>query len=202
VAYWLFKSEPGAWSWSDQVAKGDDGEEWTGVRNHTAKLNMLAMKVGDLGFFYHSVDEKSIVGIVRVIAEAHPDSKDETGTWFCVDVAAVSPLPRPVTLTEIKGEPRLAGMALVKLSRLSVQPVTETEWEIICAMAGMTKASKKPAAKAAAKPAAKTAAKPAAASKTAAKTAPKAAAKPAAKAAPKAAPKAAAKKAPAKGGKK
>ncbi|HEY7645037.1 MAG TPA: EVE domain-containing protein, partial [Hyphomicrobiales bacterium] len=157
-----------------------------------------AMKVGDLGFFYHSVDEKSIVGIVRVIAEAHPDSKDETGTWFCVDVAAVSPLPRPVTLTEIKGEPRLAGMALVKLSRLSVQPVTETEWEIICAMAGMTKASKKPAAKAAAKPAAKTAAKPAAASKAAAKTAPKAAAKPAAKAAPKAA----AKKAPAKGGKK
>ncbi len=201
MAYWLFKSEPSAWSWSDQVAKGDDGEEWTGVRNHTAKLNMLAMKVGDLGFFYHSVDEKSIVGIVRVIAEAHPDSKDETGTWFCVDVAAVSPLPRPVTLTEIKGEPRLAGMALVKLSRLSVQPVTETEWEIICAMAGMTKASKgatKPAAKAAAKPAAKTAAKPAAASKAAAKTAPKAAAKPAAKAAPKAA----AKKAPAKGGKK
>ena len=202
MAYWLFKSEPGAWSWSDQVAKGDDGEEWTGVRNHTAKLNMLAMKVGDLGFFYHSVDEKSIVGIVRVIAEAHPDSKDETGTWFCVDVAAVSPLPRPVTLTEIKGEPRLAGMALVKLSRLSVQPVTEMEWEIICAMAGMTKASKKPAAKpaakAAAKPAAKTAAKPAAAPKAAAKTAPKPAAKPAAKAAPKAA----AKKAPAKGGKK
>lgn len=202
MAYWLFKSEPGAWSWSDQVAKGDDGEEWTGVRNHTAKLNMLAMKVGDLGFFYHSVDEKSIVGIVRVIAEAHPDSKDETGTWFCVDVAAVSPLPRPVTLTEIKGEPRLTGMALVKLSRLSVQPVTEMEWEIICAMAGMTKASKKPAAKpaakAAAKPAAKTAAKPAAAPKAAAKTAPKAAAKPAAKAAPKAA----AKKAPAKGGKK
>lgn len=205
MAYWLFKSEPGAWSWSDQVAKGDDGEEWNGVRNHTAKLNMLAMKVGDLGFFYHSVDEKRIVGIVRVVAEAHPDSKDKTGTWFCVDVAAVSPLPQPVTLTDIKGELRLAGMALVKLSRLSVQPVTEMEWEIICAMAGMTKAPKsapKPAAKAAAKPAAKTAAKPAAAPKAAAKTAPKAAAKPAAKPAAKAAPKAAAKKAPAKGGKK
>jgi predicted RNA-binding protein with PUA-like domain len=216
VAYWLFKSEPGAWSWSDQVAKGDAGEEWNGVRNHTAKLNMLAMKVGDLGFFYHSVDEKRIVGIVRVVAEAHPDSKDKTGTWFCVDVAAVSPLPKPVTLTDVKGEPRLAEMALVRQSRLSVQPVTEMEWEIICAMAGMSKASKgaskpaasKPAAsKTAAKPAAKAATKSAPAPKAAAKTAaPKAAAKPAAKAAEKkpakAEPKAAAKKAPAKGGKK
>jgi predicted RNA-binding protein with PUA-like domain len=213
VAYWLFKSEPSAWSWNDQVEKGDGGGEWDGVRNHTAKLNMLAMRTGDLGFFYHSVDEKRIVGIVRVVAEAHPDSKDKTGTWFCVDVAAVSPLPQPVTLTDIKGEPRLAEMALVRQSRLSVQPVTEMEWEIICAMAGMSKAPKaasKPAAapKAAAKPAAKAAAKPAAAPKAVAKTAaPKAAAKPAAKAAPKAAakpePKAAAKKAaPAKGGKK
>jgi predicted RNA-binding protein with PUA-like domain len=214
VAYWLFKSEPSAWSWDDQVKKGDEGGEWDGVRNHTAKLNMLAMQVGDLGFFYHSVDEKRIVGIVRVVAKAHPDSKDKTGTWFCVDVAAVSPLPQPVTLTDIKGEPRLAEMALVKQSRLSVQPVTEMEWEIICAMAGMSKAPKsaakpaaKPAAKAAAKPAAKAAAKPAAAPKAAAKTAPKPAAKPAAKAAPaKPAAKAAAapakKAAPAKGGKK
>lgn len=210
MAYWLFKSEPSTWSWDDQVKKGDEGGEWDGVRNHTAKLNMLAMRTGDLGFFYHSVDEKRIVGIVRVVAEAHPDSKDKTGTWFCVDVAAVSSLPRPVTLTEIKGEPRLAEMALVKQSRLSVQPVTEMEWEIICAMAGMSKAPKsapKPAAKTAAKPAAKAAAKPAAAPKAPAKAAaPKAAAKPAVKAAPKAPakpePKAAAKKAPAKGGKK
>ena len=207
MAYWLFKSEPGAWSWDDQVKKGDKGGEWDGVRNHSAKLNMLAMSVGDLGFFYHSVDEKRIVGIVRVVAEAHPDSTDKTGTWFCVDVAAVLPLPRPVTLTEVKGEPRLAEMALVKQSRLSVQPVTEMEWEIICAMAQVKKAPKsasKPAAsKAAAKPAAKPAAKSAsaAAPKAAAKTAaPKAAAKAAPKAAPKAAAKPAAKAADAKKG--
>ncbi len=103
MAYWLFKSEPEAWSWHDQVAKGAAGEEWTGVRNHTAKLNMIAMKKGDLGFFYHSVEEKSVVGIVKVIAEAHPDSKDTTGKWFCVDVAAVSPMPKPVSLADDQG---------------------------------------------------------------------------------------------------
>ncbi|NJM34681.1 MAG: EVE domain-containing protein [Rhodomicrobium sp.] len=197
MAYWLFKSEPDAWSWDDQVRKGEEGEEWNGVRNHTAKLNMLSMRSGDLGFFYHSVDEKSIVGIVKVISDAHPDSTDQTGTWFCVDVAAVSPLPRPVSLADIKGEPRLAGMALLKQSRLSVQPVTEKEWEIICTMAEVKKAPKsasKTAAKAPAKAAPKAASKPAAAPKAATKAAaPKAAAKPAAKPAAKAPAKAAAK---------
>lgn len=195
MAYWLFKSEPGAWSWSDQVGKGAKGEEWNGVRNHTAKLNMMAMKKGDLGFFYHSVDEKQIVGIVEVIAEAHPDSTDPSGKWFCVDIAAREPLPRPVTLSEIKADRRLADMALVKQSRLSVQPVTNKEWETICIMAEVKKAPKS-----ATKPAAKTATKPAAAKKPATKTAAKPAAKaPAAKAPAAKAPaaKAPAKKAPA-----
>jgi predicted RNA-binding protein with PUA-like domain len=189
MAYWLFKSEPGAWSWSDQVGKGAKGEEWNGVRNHTAKLNMMAMKKGDLGFFYHSVDEKQIVGIVEVIAEAHPDSTDPSGKWFCVDVAAREPLPRPVTLSEIKADRRLADMALVKQSRLSVQPVTSKEWETICIMAEVKKAPKS-----ATKPAAKTVTKAAAAKKPATKTA----AKPAAKTAAKPAAKTAAAKAPAK----
>jgi predicted RNA-binding protein with PUA-like domain len=206
MAYWLFKSEPDAWSWNDQVKKGDEGEEWTGVRNHTAKQNMLAMKPGDRGFFYHSVEEKSIVGTVRVIAKAHPDSSDKTGTWFCVDIAAESPLPRPVSLAEIKGEPRLAEMALVKYSRLSVQPVTDLEWEIISTMAAVKKATKAPEKKTAEKattkaaatkaPAKTAAAKPAAkkeAPKPAAKAPAKAAAKPAAKAPAKAAAKPAAK---------
>ncbi len=210
MAYWLFKSEPGAWSWDDQVKKGAKGEEWDGVRNHTAKLNMLAMKPGDLGFFYHSVDEKRIVGIAKVISDPHPDSTDETGTWFCVDIAAETPLPRPVSLAEIREEPRLAEMALVKQSRLSVQPVTENEWEIICKMAAVKKATKsasKPAAKAPAKTATKTAKAPAkAATKTTAKAATKTAAKttaakkPAAKSA--AAKKPAAKKPAAKSAKK
>jgi predicted RNA-binding protein with PUA-like domain len=204
MAYWLFKSEPGTWSWNDQVKRGAKGEEWDGVRNHTAKLNMIAMKKGDLGFFYHSVDEKSIVGFVEVIAEAHPDSTDTTGKWFCVDIAAREALPRSITLSEIKADGRLADMALVKQSRLSVQPVTKKEWEIICTMAQVKKAPKsatKPAAKTAAKTATKTAAvkKPAAktAPKTAAKAPAKTAAKPAAKTAAKPAAKTAA-KAPAK----
>ena len=152
MAYWLFKSEPEAWSWDDQVKKGAAGEEWTGVRNHTAKQNMKTMKKGDLGFFYHSVDEKSVVGIVRVIAEAHPDSKDKTGIWSCVDVEAVSPMPKPVSLAAIKAEPRLADSALAKYPRLSVQPVTEAEWQLICTMGGMKKAPSAPNA-AAKKPA-------------------------------------------------
>jgi predicted RNA-binding protein with PUA-like domain len=179
MAYWLFKSEPGAWSWDDQVKKGAKGEEWTGVRNHTAKQNMLAMTPGDRGFFYHSVDEKSVVGIVRVISKAHPDSTDKTGIWSCVDIAAESPLPRAVSLSEIKGEPRLAEMALVKYSRLSVQPVTDKEWEIISTMAAVKKATKAPA-----KAAEKTTSKAASAAKPATKAPAKAAAKPAAKAAP------------------
>ncbi len=137
MAYWLFKSEPGTWSFDDQVAAGPDGAEWDGVRNYQARNFMRAMKQGDLGFFYHSVDEKRIVGIVRVTAEAHPDSTDGTDRWECVDVAAVEPVKTPVTLDEIKATPQLQDMMLVKNSRLSVQPVTADEWAIVCAMAGV-----------------------------------------------------------------
>lgn len=138
MAYWLFKSEPNTWSWDDQVAKGEQGEEWDGVRNHLAKNQMQAMKTGDLGFFYHSVNEKQVVGIVKVVAEAHPDSKDGTGTWYCVDIAAVKPLKTPVTLDAIKKTPELADMMLVKNSRLSVQPVKDEEWKLVCEMGGVT----------------------------------------------------------------
>ena len=136
MAYWLLKSEPGTWSWDDQVARGDAGEEWDGVRNYQARNNMRAMKLGDLGFFYHSVNEKRIVGVVEVCAEAHPDSTTEDARWECVDVKAVGPFPRPVTLAEIKDEKRLAELALVRQSRLSVVPVAEAEWRLICEMGG------------------------------------------------------------------
>lgn len=136
MAYWLFKSEPGAWSWDDQVAAGAAGTEWTGVRNHLAKKQMQAMQLGDRGFFYHSVNEKRIVGVVEVCAPAHPDSTDGTGTWMCVDIRAIGPLPTPVTLAEIKARPELAEMMLVKNSRLSVQPVTEGEWALVTALGG------------------------------------------------------------------
>ncbi len=136
MAFWLFKTEPGTFSWRDQVAAGEKGEEWNGVRNALAQKHMREMKTGDLGFFYHSVDEKSVVGIVTVVSEIHPDSTDETGRWNCVDVAALAPFPNPVTLAAIKAEPRLAGMVLVKNSRLSVQPVTPEEWAIVCQMGG------------------------------------------------------------------
>ncbi|MEM1313086.1 MAG: EVE domain-containing protein [Pseudomonadota bacterium] len=138
MAYWLFKSEPDTFSWDDLVAKGDAGEEWDGVRNHLAKNQMQAMKIGDRGFYYHSVHEKRVVGVCEVIAEAHPDSTDSTGKWFCVDIRAVAAVPQPVTLAEIKAEPKLAEMMLVKNSRLSVQPVTEAEWALVCSMAGYT----------------------------------------------------------------
>ena len=134
--HWLFKSEPGAWGWDDQVAAGDEGAEWDGVRNYQARNNMREMKTGDLGFFYHSVDEKRIVGVVEVVAEAHPDSTTDDERWECVDVRAVAPMPRPVTLAEIKDEPRLADFALVRQSRLSVVPVTADEWATICEMGG------------------------------------------------------------------
>ena len=137
MKYWLFKSEPGTWSWDDQVAKGDAGEEWDGVRNYLARNNMREMRLGDLGFFYHSIGEKAVVGVVEVIAEAHPDSKTDDERWECVDLRAVGPLPRPVTLAEIKARPELAGMALVKQSRLSVSPVTEEEWRLIREMGGL-----------------------------------------------------------------
>jgi predicted RNA-binding protein with PUA-like domain len=137
MAYWLFKSEPNTWSWEDQVKKGKKGEEWDGVRNYQARNFMRQMEVGDLGFFYHSVNEKRIVGIVEVIATVHPDSKDGTGTWECVDIAAVEPVPNPVTLDDIKAEPRLADMVLVNNSRLSVQPVAANEWKLVRKMGGL-----------------------------------------------------------------
>ena len=137
MRYWLFKSEPSVWSWNDQVAKGDAGEEWDGVRNYQARNFMREMAVGDRGFFYHSQSEKAVVGIVEVAAEAHPDSTTDDERWDCVDIRAIAPLARPVTLDAIKAEPRLADMALVRLSRLSVQPVTAEEWRIVCGMGGV-----------------------------------------------------------------
>jgi predicted RNA-binding protein with PUA-like domain len=134
--YWLFKSEPETWGWAAQVARGDAGEPWDGVRNYLARNNMKAMKVGDLGFFYHSVKEKQVVGIVEVVAEAAPDPKSDDPRWECVTIRAVAPMPRPVSLAEIKAEPRLAQMALVRTSRLSVQPVTPAEWSVVCEMGG------------------------------------------------------------------
>jgi len=134
MRYWLFKSEPSTWSWENQIAKGDAGEEWDGVRNYQARNFMREMKRGDLGFFYHSQKEKSVVGIVEVCAEAHPDSTTDDDRWECVDIKAVRSLPTPVSLDMIKADPRLAEMVLVKNSRLSVQPVTAEEWDIIRAM--------------------------------------------------------------------
>jgi predicted RNA-binding protein with PUA-like domain len=138
MAYWLFKSEPSTWSWEDQMAKGDAGEEWDGVRNYQARNFMRQMQVGDRGFFYHSQKEKAIVGIVEVIAPAHPDSTTDDARWECVDIKAVCPVKVPVTLEMIKADPRLAEMVLVRNSRLSVQPVTPEEWAIICDMAGIS----------------------------------------------------------------
>lgn len=137
MAYWLFKSEPDAWSWDQQVAKGEAGEEWTGVRNYQARNNMRAMKLGDLGFFYHSNVGKEIVGIVEVSAESRPDSSTDDPRWDCVHIRAVRPMPRPVTLDQAKADPRLSAMALVTNTRLSVQPVTEEEWKVVCKLGGL-----------------------------------------------------------------
>lgn len=137
MAKWLFKSEPDVWGWDMQVAKGDAGEEWNGVRNYLARNNMRAMKIGDQGFFYHSNIGKEIVGIVEVCAESHPDSTTDDPRWDCVDIRALRPLVRPVTLAEVKADPRLQEMALVKSMRLSVQPVTEEEWRIVCELGGV-----------------------------------------------------------------
>ena len=139
MRYWLFKSEVSTWSWDQQVAKGEAGEEWDGVRNYQARNFMREMEVGDLGFFYHSQKEKEIVGIVEVCAAAHPDSSTDDDRWECVDIRAVKPLPKPVTLEDCKAEPRLKDMVLINNSRLSVQPVTETEWKIVCDMGGAEK---------------------------------------------------------------
>jgi len=137
MAYWLFKTEPDAWSWEAQKKKGATGEPWSGVRNHQAANNMKAMKKGDRGFFYHSGEERSIVGIVEVIGEYRPDPTDETNRFGLVDVKAVSDVPKPVSLAAAKANPKLADMTLVKFSRLSVQPVTSAEWKIVCAMGGV-----------------------------------------------------------------
>lgn len=137
MRYWLFKSEPDTWSWQDQVAKGDIGEEWNGVRNYQARNFMREMSIGDRGFFYHSQKEKSVVGVVEVIATSHPDSTTDDPRWDCVDIKALHPVKTPVTLEQIKAHPELSEMVLVKSSRLSVQPVKENEWRIICALAGV-----------------------------------------------------------------
>jgi len=137
MKYWLFKSEPSTWSWDQQLARGDAGEEWDGVRNYQARNNMRLMEVGDRGFFYHSQTQKAIVGTVEVIAEAHPDSTTDDPRWECVDIRAISSLEKPVTLDVCKLDPRLQDMVLVKNSRLSVQPVTAAEWRVICEMGGV-----------------------------------------------------------------
>jgi len=138
MAYWLYKSEPFKWSWDQQVEAGAKGTFWNGVRNHSAKLNMIAMKKGDQGFFYHSNEGKEIVGIVEVIREAYPDPTAEPGEpWVVVDLKAVKAMPRPVTLADVKAEPRLAKMSLVTSMRLSVQPVTAEEWKIVCELGGV-----------------------------------------------------------------
>jgi predicted RNA-binding protein with PUA-like domain len=134
MAYWLFKSEPDVWGWDAQVAKGEIGEQWDGVRNYQARNNMRAMKLGEKGFFYHSRSGLEIVGIVEICAEAHPDTTTDDDRWECVDVKAVRPFQVPVTLETIKADPRLKDMILVNNSRLSVQPVSDTEWQMICAL--------------------------------------------------------------------
>jgi predicted RNA-binding protein with PUA-like domain len=139
MAYWLFKSEPESWSWNQQKAKGKAGEPWDGVRNYQARNHMREMRKGDLGFFYHSGSERAVVGIVEIAAEARPDPTTDDPRWECVDVRAVRGLPRPVTLDDVKAEPRLTDMVLARNSRLSVQPVSEEEWKIVCAMGGLPK---------------------------------------------------------------
>ena len=139
MAHWLYKSEPFKWSWDQQVAAAETGTHWDGVRNHLAKQQLLAMRLGDRGFFYHSNEGKEIVGIVEVIKEAYPDPSDPSGKFVMVDIKAVEALKNPVSLAAVKAEPRLAEMALMKFSRLSVQPVTDAEWDIVLEMAGGTR---------------------------------------------------------------
>lgn len=146
-AYWLMKSEPDVFSWQMLKSRGKAGEVWDGVRSYQARNNMRAMQLGDRAFFYHSNEGKEVVGIMEVAALAHPDPKDDTGTWECVDMRALEALPRPVPLTEIKNNPKLVQMVLVNNSRLSVQPVSPAEWAEVCRMGGLNEASKKPAKK-------------------------------------------------------
>ncbi len=135
--YWLFKSEPDTWSWDQQVAKGETGEEWGGVRNYQARNNMRAMKIGDRGFFYHSNIGKEVVGVVEVCRESSPDSTTDDPRWDCVWIKAVKPVVRAITLEEAKSTPGLEKMALTNNTRLSVQPVTSEEWRIVCTLAGI-----------------------------------------------------------------
>lgn len=144
MAYWLLKSEPDSFSWAMQKARGTAGESWSGVRNYQARNNMRAMKLGDLGFFYHSNEGKEIIGVVVVAALVHPDATDDTGKWECVDVRAVTDIPKPVTLDAIKLNPKLSKMVLVVNSRLSVQPVTADEWKEVCRMGGLDLKKLKP----------------------------------------------------------
>lgn len=144
MKYWLFKSEPDAWSWESQKKKGDAGQEWDGVRNYQARNNMREMKKGDRGFFYHSNQGLDIVGIVEVSAEAHPDSTTDDERWECVDIRALTDMPQPVSRGEIKENPKLSEMVLVKNSRLSVQPVEESEWMEVCRMGGLDGKALKP----------------------------------------------------------
>lgn len=137
MAYWLFKSEPDAWSWDQQVARGEKGEEWTGVRNYQARNHMRAMQLGDRGFFYHSNVGKEIVGIVEVCGLSAPDSSTDDPRWDCVTIKAVKPLARPVTLEDCKADERLKDMVLVNNARLSVQPVSDAEWQAICKLGGV-----------------------------------------------------------------
>jgi predicted RNA-binding protein with PUA-like domain len=137
MAYWLVKSEPDSWSWDQQVKAGAKGTPWTGVRNHTAKANLMKMRKGDRAFFYHSNEGKEIVGIVEVVKEHYPDPTDKTETFVVVDFKAVEPLKTPVTLAQAKTDKKLAEMALIKFSRLSVQPVTADEWKHVCKLGGV-----------------------------------------------------------------
>jgi len=139
AGWWLVKSEPGAWSWADQVKAGAKGTHWNGVRNHQAAASLKAMAVGDRAFFYHSVDEKQVVGILEVIKTYYPDPSDETGRFGMVDVKALLPLPKPVTLAQIKADARLDGIGLVKQSRLSVMPVSPGHTDILLALGGLKK---------------------------------------------------------------
>jgi predicted RNA-binding protein with PUA-like domain len=137
MAHWLVKSEPDSWSWQQMVAAGKKGTHWNGVRNHVAKQNLMAMALGDEAFFYHSNEGKEIVGIVEVTKLYYPDPSDESGKFGMVDVRAVKAVPKPVSLAAIKAEPKLAKMMLVANSRLSVQPVTDAEWKLVCEMGGL-----------------------------------------------------------------
>ena len=138
MSYWLLKSEPNAFSWDDLVKRGAKGEPWTGIRNHTAKLNLMKMKKGDRGFFYHSNIGKEIVGICEIVRAAYPDPTAKAGEpWVAVDIKAIERLPQPVTLAAIKAEPKLAEIQLLKQSRLSVPPITDAEWKIVSKMGGL-----------------------------------------------------------------